>query len=79
MKKLKLLVAALCLSGAVSANPSDSTTVSKQKLQQIESILEDLMSAARQDTYYGYLREERGYDYLNNYENLLILLKQITN
>ena len=52
MKKLKLLVAGLCLSGAICASSSDSTTVSKENLQQIDYILDDLLSAIRMDMHY---------------------------
>ena len=77
MKKLKLLVAGLCLSGAICANSNDSTTVSKEKLQQIDYVLNDLISAVRMDMHYGYLREERGNDYINQIVDLKIRNKQL--
>ena len=77
MRKLKLLVAGLCLSGAICANSSDSTTVSKENLQQIDYILDDLLSAVRMDMHYGYLREERGNDYINQIIELMIKNKQL--
>ena len=57
MNKLKLVFAGLCLSGALSANSNDSTTVSKENIQKIDYVLNDLLSAVRMDMHYGYLRE----------------------
>ena len=77
MRKLKLLVAGLCLSGAICANSNDSTIVSKENLQKIDYVLNDLLSAVRMDIYYGYLREERGNDYINQIVDLKLKNKQL--
>ena len=77
MRKLKLLVAGLCLSGTICANSNDSTIVSKENLQKIDYVLNDLLSAVRMDIYYGYLREERGNDYINQIVDLKLKNKQL--